>query len=93
MATSCHTDQRLPRRLYSNHKQCINSVVSTWSKMAEKGAVSWTVNLVEQLIDLYEGVPCLYNIKDSEYHDRNKKNRAFAEIATTLGLTGMYLLV
>ena len=59
--------------------------------MAEKGAVSWTV--VEQLIDLYEGFPCLYNIKDSEYHDRNKKNRAFAEIATTLGLTGMYLLV
>lgn len=55
--------------------------------MAEK-SVSWTVDLVERLIDLYESYPCLYNVKDKEYHDRDKRSKALAEIAGVLEVTG-----
>ena len=64
-------------------------------KMAERSvrSVSWTPELTDQLIDLYEVYPCLYNTKDKDYHYRNKKSKAFAEIATTLEMTGTCMCI
>ena len=55
--------------------------------MADKN-VSWTFELVEQFIVLYEGYPCLQNTTDKYYCDRDKKRKALNEIATTIEMTG-----
>ena len=49
--------------------------------MASRG-VTWTTEEIDTLIDLYEQYPCLYNVRDSAYHDRDKRNSAFHDIAT-----------
>jgi uncharacterized protein (DUF2164 family) len=41
--------------------------------------------LIIKLISLYELKPCLYNIKDKEYHNRIKRKLAVEFIAKELG--------
>ena len=59
--------------------------------VAKMAAVSWTVDKIAQLIDLYETYPCLYNTKDKKYHDRDCRNKAIAEIAAALDNTGIIM--
>ena len=53
-------------------------------------AAVWTMDKITELIDLYEDYPCLYNTKDKNYHDRDCRNKAVAEIAAKLEITGMF---
>ena len=39
-------------------------------------------------VDWYEERELLWNIMCEEYHDRNKKNAAYQEVATELGISG-----
>ena len=49
--------------------------------------------MISTLIELYEANPCLYNIKDSSYHYRDKKKKAISEIATALGIKGKHIII
>ncbi|KAL1123966.1 hypothetical protein AAG570_001736 [Ranatra chinensis] len=35
---------------------------------------------LEEFIEIYRGQPCLWRVKSKEYHDRNKKERAYDEL-------------
>lgn len=35
---------------------------------------------IEEFIKLYESEPCLWHIKLKDYHDRNKKDSAYAKL-------------
>ena len=48
-------------------------------------AVTWTTEMIDRLIDLYEERPCLYNTKMKEYHDRDLRKKALEEIAECFG--------
>ena len=52
---------------------------------------AWSVERISALIDLYEAHPCLYNTKSKDYHDRDCRVKAIAEIATALEVTGTSL--
>ena len=56
-------------------------------------AFKWTDELVEELITLYEGYPCLYNVKLKEYSNRDKRKQATRNISSTLGCSGEPWLV
>ena len=62
----------------------------TISYMVVRMAAVWTKDKITELIDLYEDYPCLYNTKDKNYHDRDCRNKAVAEIAAKLEITGMF---
>ena len=51
-------------------------------------AFKWTDALVDELIMLYEGCPCLYNVKLKEYSNRDKRRQATCEISSALGRSG-----
>ena len=56
--------------------------------MAEtSGKIEWNYDNVEQLIELYEQRPCLYDTKLKEYHNRDVKNVALQDIAKVLNTT------
>ena len=50
--------------------------------------MAWTTTKVEELIQLLEQCPCLYNTKEKSYHDREMRGKAIAEIAKTLEISG-----
>ena len=41
----------------------------------------------DKLIDLWQDFECLYNVSCSSFKDRDKREKAFAEIAQSLGKT------
>jgi len=49
----------------------------------------WTEERIDELISLFEDRPCLYNTKSKDYHNRDRRKKAFDEIAATLEVTGM----
>ena len=51
-------------------------------------AVKWTSELVERLIALYEAYPVLYDVKEKDYHNRDKKAQVHEEIASDLQISG-----
>ena len=55
-------------------------------------AVTWTTEMIDRLIDLYEERPCLYNTKMKEYHDRDLRKKALEEIATALDVSGEFII-
>ena len=46
--------------------------------------MAWTTTKVEELIQLLEQCPCLYNTKEKSYHDKEMRGKAIAEIARLL---------
>ena len=58
--------------------------------MASKSmkSIPWTTEKITELIDLFEAHPCLYNVKDDSYHDRDKRKKATEDIAKALEITG-----
>ena len=49
---------------------------------------AWSGEKIVSLIELYEANPCLYDTKCKDYHNRDKKKKAVAEIASTLEMSG-----
>nr|XP_055049237.1 uncharacterized protein LOC129434331 [Misgurnus anguillicaudatus] len=46
--------------------------------------VRWMSEMEDQLVDLWQHCECLYNVSCKEYHNRNDKERNWAEIAAAL---------
>ena len=55
---------------------CDVLLLAIYMKMSSK-SVTWTLEKISELIELYEAYPCLYNAKDSRYHNRDKKKGYF----------------
>lgn len=53
-----------------------------------KSAVTWSLQKVSRLIELYERYPCLYAVRDKSYHNKDQRKKAISDIATTLEVTG-----
>ena len=53
-----------------------------------KVQMEWSDPKICQLIKLYETWPCLFNVKNVEYHNRNSKKRALEKIAEEIQITG-----
>ena len=49
---------------------------------------AWTANKIERLIQLLEERPCLYNIKDKFYHDKEMRGKAVSDISNLLEISG-----
>ena len=52
------------------------------------GTIEWNYENVEQLIELYEQRPCLYDTKSKDYFNRDVRNVALQDIAKILNTTG-----
>ena len=50
----------------------------------------WTEEIEDKLIDLWQENDCLYVVTSGSYRDREKKRKAVAVMAETLGFTGKY---
>ena len=50
----------------------------------------WTLEKVEEFIELYEERPCLYNTTMKDYHNRCARKKAIDELATSLEVSGVY---
>ena len=48
----------------------------------------WSQEKEQQLIELWQTKPCLYDCSSKGYANRNKKNLAHEDIASKLGTTG-----
>ncbi|XDV47030.1 hypothetical protein PO909_016779 [Leuciscus waleckii] len=46
--------------------------------------VRWTSEMEDQLVDMWQHRECLYKVSCKEYHNRNDKERKWAEIAAAL---------
>ena len=75
---------------YSTRLVAPNIKGSSRRRCKKKMAAVWTVNKIEQFIDLYEQRPCLYNTKMKEYHDRDIRKKAMEEISGVLEVSGEY---
>ena len=51
------------------------------------------VILEDQLVDIWPEYPCLYDVRSSEFKNRDARDKALQEIAENLGQTGCYLLI
>ena len=47
---------------------------------------NWDEDDVEKLIDLYEAIPCLWDIADPTYSKRDIKEKALSEIKDEMGI-------
>lgn len=54
---------------------CRNNHVHTDSINAFE--MEWSDDLVLRLINLYQAKPCLYDVREKDYHNRQKKKLAF----------------
>ncbi len=50
--------------------------------------MEWSDDLVLRLINLYQAKPCLYDVREKDYHNRQKKKLASRSIATELNVPG-----
>jgi len=50
--------------------------------------MEWTDDKINQLINLYEQHPCLYDVSDRTYHNRVAKKFSMAKIAEQLSTSG-----
>ena len=46
------------------------------------------VILEDQLVDIWPQYPCLYDVRSSEFKNRDARDKALQEIAEKLGQTG-----
>ena len=60
------------------------------SRDARLAMATWTLEKVEQFIELYEEQPCLYNTIMKDYHNRCARKNAIDELATSLEVSGVY---
>ena len=49
---------------------------------------TWSNEKVSELIELYESKPCLYKTTDKDYHNRDLRKKAHAEISEMIGFPG-----
>lgn len=45
---------------------------------------SYSKEFITEFINLYQSLPCLWNIKSKDYADRNKKNGAYEKMVEKL---------
>jgi len=55
--------------------------------------VSWTEELEDKLIELWQQNECLYNTRCKVYSDRVKKRSAIEKIAKEIDVTGSYVSI
>ena len=58
------------------------------NKMAAQSLVQEVVN-EEKLIDLWPDHPCLYDVRSKDFKNRDKREKAVADLALQLEQTGM----
>ena len=58
-----------------------------------KKTVTWTNEIIEDLIDFMEIHPIVWNVKDKSYHDKDKRKEVMQEIAEKLDLPGTYIFL
>lgn len=54
------------------------------SESPESEENKWSTGKISHLIELLEGYPCLYDTKNSKYHDRDARAKSTKEMATAL---------
>ena len=54
-------------------------------------ADKWTREATRQLVDLYREEPCLWNVKSTDYRNRNKKATAIQKITENMSTTDLSL--
>ena len=55
-------------------------------KNTESEPKKWSSEETNQLIDLFEERPCLWDVFNKSYHDREKRDKAYVEIKTELSV-------
>ena len=50
--------------------------------------VTWSMQKVSRLIELYESFPCLYAVRDKSYHNKDQRKKAISDMAAILEMTG-----
>ena len=68
-------------------KETAKSMVNKSEKMAST-SIDWTYENIEQLIELYEQRPCLYDTRSKDYFNQDVRNDAIQDIAKVLNTTG-----
>ena len=76
-------DQRFPWSLINNVWECnyrclyaaAAAMCSYWKCLLN--LFPRTLEKISELTEIYEVYPCLYNVKDSSYYDRDKKKMLF----------------
>ena len=58
-----------------------------------QNTVTWTNEMIEDLIDFMEIHPIVWNVKDKSYHDKDKRKEVMQEIAEKLDLPGTYIFL
>ena len=49
----------------------------------------WSDEKLETLVDMFQERTYLYNVKQKEYFNRDKRNKAHSDMAKELGITGL----
>ena len=49
----------------------------------------WSDEKLETLVDMFQERTYLYNVKQKEYFNRDKRNKAHSDMAKELGTTGL----
>ena len=71
-----------------SHDNKVDVVVVVTSTVHTKMADFWTYEREDELVTLWQGRPCLFDISCNEYSHRGEKYRALGVIADQLGTTG-----
>ena len=50
--------------------------------------VTWSMQKVSRLIEIYESFPCLYAVRDRSYHNKDQRKKAISDMAPILEVTG-----
>ena len=61
-----------------------------YDKMAE---LVWTEEREDELVVMWQNTPCLYDITDKSYSDRNVRQKALREISFAMNTSGKYLII
>ncbi|KAL5460156.1 hypothetical protein EMCRGX_G033583 [Ephydatia muelleri] len=59
--------------------------------MATSGTIEWNYENIEQLTELYEQRPCLYDTKSKDYFNRDVRNVALQDITKVLNTTDVQI--
>ena len=70
---------------YKNDSQSGETTVEQTKETIKNGKKKWTVDEVQDLIELLEEKPCLWNSFSNEYTKKEVKERAYRELAEHFG--------
>jgi hypothetical protein len=77
----------------NNYTCCAKMAGKEETPKCRKKTVTWTNEIIEDLIDFMEIHPIVWNVKDKSYHDKDKRKEVMQEIAEKLDLPGTYIFL